>query len=156
MLSFRSLALVATILAVAHAQISITWQDCGSSEGARGRVTDVEWSPKNPTAGENVTITATVAFSGTVSALNGDLEFLDGIIQNHFNGCKGATISAPLGLATIVFPPAGCPLQGPTHKFTRYVQTTPLLPAGSTESILKVTDQNKAAFICVTMKLTNA
>jgi hypothetical protein len=152
----RLILVAAMVLAVANAQISVSWSDCGSSTGAIGKVTDVQWTPQSPTAGENVTITATVSFTGSVTALHGDLEFLDGIIQNHFNGCKGATISAPLGLATITFPPAGCPISGPTHKFVRYVKTSPLLPAGSTESILKVNEQNGKPFICCSVKLTNA
>jgi hypothetical protein len=155
-MAFRLLAVAALILAVAHAQITVSWSDCGSTTGAIGKVTDVEWTPQNPTAGENVTIVATVSFAGTVTALHGDLEFLDGIIQNHFNGCKGATIQAPLGLATITFPPAGCPVSGPSHKFTRYVKTSPLLPAGSTESILKVTEQGGKPLICCAVKLSNA
>ncbi len=49
-------------------------------------------------------------------------------MQHTFDGCKGATIQAPLNLATITFPPAGCPVKaGPTTS-TRYVAISESLP----------------------------
>jgi len=147
--------LVALVLP-SWATITISWSDCGSTTGAVGKVTSVQWTPQNPSPGENVTIVASVSFAGNATELLGDLEFLGGIIQDKFDGCKGATIQAPLDLATVTFPPAGCPIMGPTKQFVRYVKTSPSLPKGSTQSILKVNMQNNKPFICCSVELANA
>ena len=137
------------------AGIAISWDDCGAANGATAKITNVVWSPQNPSAGDNVTITATGTMTKTITKMNGELEFAGGLIKKSFDGCAGGTVKAPLNLAVITFPPAGCPLSPPNLKSVRYVAISNNLPKGKTKSTLKVSDQDGAAFACVDITLSN-
>ena len=80
---------------------------------------------------------------------------MTGLIKKSFDGCAGGTVKAPLNLAVITFPPAGCPLSPPNLKSVRYVAISNNLPKGKTKSTLKVSDQDGAAFACVDITLSN-
>ena len=90
-----------------------------------------------------------------ITQMKGELDFAGGLIKKHFDGCAGGTVKAPLNLAVITFPPAGCPLQPPNLKSVRYVAIGKNLPKGKTKSTLKVSDQDGAAFACVDITLSN-
>ena len=63
---------------------------------------------------------------------------------------------APLGIATVVIPPAGCPLvPSDDITFKRYVSTSKHMIKGSTTSKLSGVDQDGEQFICVDMTLDN-
>lgn len=153
---FALTVLVATLCCVSNAQITITWSDCAASTGAYGKITDVTWTPQNFAPGDTVVITATAAYDKQVTAAHSDIEFLGGLIKNNFNGCTGATIQAPLGLATLVFAPAGCPLNGPSGTFVQTVTTSALFPGGATPTIYHAKDQNMQPFICLDITLNNS
>merc|ERR1719326_2669865 len=147
------LTLVLTLLDLAAATITFTYTNC--NEKAHGKVTGLDVQPPNPVAGDNITVTATVAIDKATTAINSDLVFAK-LFHNKFDGCKGATINAPLGVATVVIPPPGCPLAVTQNaKFIRYVQTSKSTPKASTTSHLQGVDQDGEPFICVDMTLTN-
>lgn len=133
--------------------ITIGWQDCGTAGKTHGKVSAVKVSPEQPVPGDNVTITATVDIDKNTTAINGDLIFAK-IFHNKFDGCAGATIKAPLNIATVTIPPPGCPVTG-TKEFVRYVATSHTMPKGSTTSELTATDQDGESFICVQITLKN-
>ena len=103
-----------------------------------------------------MTITATGTMTKAITQMKGELDFAGGLIKKHFDGCAGGTVKAPLNLAVITFPPAGCPLQPPNLKSVRYVAIGKNLPKGKTKSTLKVTDQDGASFACVDITLANS
>jgi hypothetical protein len=87
-----------------------------------GQVIKVEVDPVAPNPGENITITAHVKLDKATTKISSDLVFA-AVDHNKFDGCAGATIKAPLGIATVVMPPAGCPLvPGDDIVFKRYVR----------------------------------
>ena len=135
--------------------ISFSWKDCGTA-GTHAKVTQVDVVPSNPMPGQQINITATVTLDKATTAVSSDLVFAK-LFHNKFDGCAGATVKAPLNIATVVFPPAGCPLQpGASLHFDRYVTTTKAMPKGSTTSHLTAKDQDGEDFLCVDMTLTNA
>ena len=152
----RLLAIFATLCCIARAQITVTWADCSVTDGAYGQITAVAWAPLSFNPGEEVVITATASFNKIVNATSSEVEWVGGIFQDKFDSCAGATIQAPLGLATLVFPPVGCPLSGPTHTFVQRVTTSTNFPIGSTQTTFHAKDQNGAPFICMTLTLNNA
>merc|ERR1712087_232273 len=125
------------------------------NDKAHGKVTGLDVQPPNPVAGDNITVTATVSIDKVTTAIKSDLVFAK-LFHNKFDGCAGATIKAPLGVATVTIPPPGCPLAvTDTAKFIRYVQTSKSTPKTPTTSHLEGTDQDGEPFICVDMTLTN-
>jgi hypothetical protein len=78
------------------------------------------------------------------------------VFKHSFDGCKGATIQAPLGIATVYFPPAKCPFEKGMIKQLHYVQTEKNMPKGSTTSKLTSVEQNKQPAMCVLLTLDNA
>merc|ERR1719408_920771 len=113
-------ALVLSFLSLAGATISFTYENC--NDKAHGKVTGLDVQPPNPVAGDNITVTATVAVDKATTAINSDLVFAK-VFHNKFDGCAGATIKAPLGIATVIIPPPGCPVSG-MKDFVRYVATS--------------------------------
>jgi len=136
-----------------RAGISFSYTDCGTA-GTHGKVTGLDVQPSSPVPGDNITITATVQIDKNTTKIKSDLVFAR-LFHNKFDGCAGATIKAPLGVATVIIPPPGCPLKAGTTKFVRYVQTRAGMVKGSTTSHLEGTDQDGEPFICVDMTLTN-
>merc|ERR1712183_544835 len=100
------------------------------NDKAHGKVTGLDVQPSSPMPGDNITVTATVAIDKATSAIKSDLVFAK-IFHNKFDGCKGATIKAPLGIATVIIPPPGCPLGIGEAKFIRYVATSKRTPKAS-------------------------
>lgn len=145
-------AAVGLVLLTSPAQATITasWTDCGGSV----KVTNITMSPKNPTVGEKITITTHGVNSMAASTLNMDLTFAD-IFQNHFDGCKGATIKAPFDLAVVTFPPVHCPLKTGQFESLRYVTLSKDLPKGKTTSKLTGTDSSGNSIVCVDLTLAN-
>jgi hypothetical protein len=78
------------------------------------------------------------------------------VFKHSFDGCKGAIIEAPLGIATVYFPPYKCPYEKGMVKQLHYVQTEKTMPTGSTTSLLTSVDQNKQSAMCVELTLDNA
>ena len=144
----------------------------------------MEVDPVAPNPGENITITAHVKLDKATTKISSDLVFA-AVDHNKFDGCAGATIKAPLGIATVVMPPAGCPLvPGDDIVFKRYVSseirtrnllmhrarsaccsgdyefrsqvsTSKHMMEGSNTSKLSGTAQDGDQFICVSMTLDN-
>lgn len=79
--------------------------DCGTSAN-HAKVTGVTWTPSNPVAGDNVTITGTGTLDKAMTAEKGTLLFA-GIIPADFDGCAGACVRcacvpAPRSLLTVI------------------------------------------------------
>lgn len=105
--------------------------------------------------GDRINITATMTSDKATSQLNSQITFAS-VFSHQFDGCAGATVKAPLGIATVVFPPAGCPIAAGPATFKRYVTTSKVMPKGSTTSKLKIMDQDGEEFTCIDMTLNNA
>merc|ERR1740121_3457410 len=145
--------LLLSFLNVVAATITFTYKNC--NDKAHGKVTGLDVQPPNPVAGDNITVTATVSIDKATTAIKSDLVFAK-LFRKKFDGCAGATIKAPLGIATVIIPPPGCPLAvTDTAKFVRIVQTSKSTPKASTTSHLEGVDQDGEPFICVDMTLTN-
>ena len=115
----------------------------------------VDVDPPSPNVGENITITAHVKLDKATTKISFDLVFA-AVDHNKFDGYAGATIKAPLGIATVTIPPANCPLvPADDIVFKRYVLTGKHMPKGSTTSKLSGVDQDGEQFICVDMTLDN-
>mmetsp|Transcript_26564 Transcript_26564/g.52357 ORF Transcript_26564/g.52357 Transcript_26564/m.52357 type:complete len:152 (-) Transcript_26564:376-831(-) len=149
----RLTSLFLGFLGIAHAGIKVTWEDCGSSK-AHAHVTNVSWVPADIQPGDNVTITSILNVDKVTTKLNSELKFIVG--SDKFDGCKGATIEAPLNLAKIIFTPAGCPIQTGAFTSVRYVELAQKLPKAKTTSKLTITDQDNQEFACVSLSLDNS
>jgi len=147
--------MLVALLSLAPGPINFSWKDCGTAGKTHGQVVSVDVDPPTPNPGENITITAHVKLDKATTKIASDLVFA-AVDHNKFDGCAGATIKAPLGIATVVIPPAGCPLvPSDDITFKRYVSTSKHMIKGSTTSKLSGVDQDGEQFICVDMTLDN-
>lgn len=105
--------------------------------------------------GDRINITASMTSDKATTALNSQITFAS-VFSHKFDGCAGATVKAPLNIATVVFPPAGCPLAVGPATFKRYVTTSKAMPKGSTTSKLQIMDQDGEEYTCIDMTLKNA
>jgi hypothetical protein len=97
----------------------VSWKDCGTAKN-HVKVTNISWSPKVPEAGDNITITATGVLDEDMPDTTMTLTFAN-VFHHKFDGCKGATIKAPLNIAVIYFPPIPCPMKKGVVTSVRYV-----------------------------------
>jgi hypothetical protein len=108
-MKFFTVLASAALAATACAEIDIVWSDCGTAKN-HVKITNVTWSPNPAKPGDNITVTGLGTLDEDITDSKLTLTLGD-IVKHSFDGCKGATIEAPLNLATIVFPPQACPIQ---------------------------------------------
>ena len=118
------------------------------------KITNVSF-PADIEPGMNITITAHATLDEAITDTKMTLTMAS-IFKHSFDGCAGATVKAPLDIATVYFPPMNCPLAAGPATFVRYVSLSKAMPKGDTTSKLQSTDQNGKPGLCCAITLSNA
>jgi len=142
--------------AFAAKDLTIKWADCGGAS-ARGHITNLTWSPAQPTTGMNFTIVVSANITGApVTDGKMTISAADGLVKDTFDICTGGQLVAPLGMAKVEITGMPCPIQPGAQTVQEYIWLSNFAPAGAEQSTASATDENDAVLFCVAVTMTIA
>eukprot|EP01116_Phalansterium_solitarium_P003785 TRINITY_DN14606_c0_g1_i1.p1 TRINITY_DN14606_c0_g1~~TRINITY_DN14606_c0_g1_i1.p1 ORF type:complete len:181 (+),score=37.58 TRINITY_DN14606_c0_g1_i1:67-543(+) len=145
-----AVVLIACFTPFVSAGLVFSWQDCGTSAN-HVQVLGMTYFPENPQLGDNVTFVTNFTSNKVYTAGSTTIKAGGGIIDKTFDTCEGAVITAPLNMAKIVFPPAGCPVETGVQNNTHYSWLSKHAPTSPQTATLTSVDQDGQPGFCISI-----